>query len=96
MTDADIRVTSVMQRWGISRSEAKRLVRAKRNVANPNQGFYQQLKVWDKCHHNIHTVWMIDGVKQFKLEYQQWKKEAEEIEEAEKAGKEQAEGNDGG
>lgn len=69
---------SVMQRWGVSRSEAKRLVRAKRNVANPNHGFYDQLKVWDKCHHDIHTVWMIDGVKQLKLEYQQWKSEAEE------------------
>ena len=80
----------VMQRWGISRSEAKRMVRAKRNVANPNRGFYDQLKIWDTCHHDIHTVWMIDGVKQFKLEYQQWKNEAEE------EGKEQAKRSGGG
>ena len=67
-----------MQRYGISRSEAKRLVRAKRNVANPNSGFYEQLKVWEKCKYDIRTIWSINGVKQFKLEYQQWLTNEEE------------------
>jgi len=62
----------VMQRYGISRSEAKRLVRAKRNVANPNAGFYRQLKVWEACRYDIHTLWAIDGVRQLKTEYREW------------------------
>ena len=67
-----------MQRYGISRSEAKRLVREKRHVANPNSGFYRQLKVWEACKYDIRTVWYVDGVKQFKMEYQEWARGVEE------------------
>ena len=98
---------TVMQRYGISRSEAKRLVRAKRNVANPNSGFYHQLKVWEACKYDIRTIWYIDGVKQYKQEYQQWLKDHEEekrkrVEEAAAAAAENNEeigqegGNEGG
>jgi len=68
----------VMQRYGISRSTAKRLVRAKRNVANPNAGFYRQLKVWEACRYDIHTLWAIDGVRQLKMEYREWLGDVEE------------------
>lgn len=54
------------------------MVRAKRHVANPNGGFYRQLKVWGECNHDIRTMWMIDGKRQFKLEYQHWLKEEAE------------------
>lgn len=91
-----------MQRYGISRSEAKRLVRAKRNVANPNAGFYHQLKVWEACRYDIRTVWSIDGVKQLKLEYQTWMGEREEerrkkqeLENREGEGKQGGEGEGG-
>jgi len=68
----------VMQRYGISRSEAKRLVRSKRNVANPNAGFYRQLKVWEACRYDIHTLWSVDGVRQLKMEYRAWLGDVEE------------------
>lgn len=94
-----------MQRYGIPRSTAKRLVRSKRNVANPNSGFYTQLKVWEACRYDIHTAWSIDGVKQFKMEYQSWLRDREEEkrkreaearnEEEERAGQEGA-GQEGG
>lgn len=84
---------TVMQRYGIKRSEAKRLVREKRNVANPNSGFYHQLKVWEACKYDIRTFWYIDGVKQFKLEYQQWLKG---LEEERKARRVQEEGESAG
>lgn len=63
---------AVMQRYGIPRSAAKRLVRAKRNVANPNAGFYAQLKVWEACRYDIRTAWKVDGVRQLKVEYRAW------------------------
>ena len=59
-----------MQRWGLSRSDAKQMVRNKRNVATPNPSFYTQLKVWEQCKYNIQASISIDGVKPFKLEYQ--------------------------
>ena len=63
-------ILEVMQRWGLSRSDAKLMVRNIRNVANPNHSFYTQLKVWEKCKYNIQASISIDGVKPFKLEYQ--------------------------
>jgi len=77
----------VMQRWGISRSDAKALVRDKRSIVRPNRGFYTQLRVWEECEYDIHTKWMIDGVKQFKLPYQQWQRGAVEDAEMEEVGK---------
>lgn len=61
-----------MQRWGVSRSDAKNLVREKRNIVRPNRGFYTQLRVWEECQYDIHTKWTVDGVKQLKLPYQNW------------------------
>lgn len=55
------------------------MVRAKRNVVNPNSGFYRQLKVWEACKYDIKTVWSIDGVRQFKPAYQEWLREHEEL-----------------
>ena len=63
-------ILQVMQRWGLSRSDAKLMVRNIRNVANPNSSFYTQLKVWEKCKYNIQASISINGVKPFKLEYQ--------------------------
>lgn len=70
-------VTAVMQRYGIPRSAAKRLVRSKRNVASPNAGFYAQLKVWEACGYDIRTEWAVDGVRQLKEAYRGWLGEGE-------------------
>lgn len=59
-----------MQRWGLNRSDAKQMVRNKRNVANPNHSFYTQLKVWEQCKYNLQSPISVDGVKPYKLEYQ--------------------------
>ncbi|KAL8875209.1 MAG: hypothetical protein Q9198_006396, partial [Flavoplaca austrocitrina] len=59
----------VMQRWGLKRSDAKQMVKSKRNVANPNSAFYTQLKVWGNCDYNIRSVISINGVKPFKEAY---------------------------
>lgn len=59
-----------MQRWGLKRSEAKQMVKAKRNVASPNSGFYTQLKVWGTCKYDIRSAISINGTKPFKEEYQ--------------------------
>lgn len=90
-----------MQRYGIPRSAAKRLVRAKRNVANPNAGFYAQLKVWEACRYDIQTAWAIDGVRQLKVEYRVWleergEEERREEQERRRAGEEQERRNVGG
>ena len=59
-----------MQRFGLRRSEAKQMVKSKRNVANPNPGFYTQLKVWGNCGYDIRSPTKINGVRPFKDEYQ--------------------------
>ncbi|KAL8833676.1 MAG: hypothetical protein Q9176_007877 [Flavoplaca citrina] len=59
----------VMQRWGLKRSDAKQMVKSKRNVANPNSAFYTQLKVWGNCDYNIRSAISINGVKPFKEAY---------------------------
>ena len=59
----------VMQRWGLKRLDAKQMVKSKRNVANPNSAFYNQLKVWGNCDYNIRSAISINGVKPFKEAY---------------------------
>lgn len=49
----------VMQRWGISRSDAKAMVRDKRSIVRPNRGFYTQLRIWEECEYDIHTKWTV-------------------------------------
>ncbi|KAL8977785.1 MAG: hypothetical protein Q9205_006486 [Flavoplaca limonia] len=69
----------VMQRWGLKRSDAKQMVKSKRNVANPNSAFYNQLKVWGNCDYNIRSAISINGVKLFKEAYALiWKKQLED------------------
>ncbi|KAL8881098.1 MAG: hypothetical protein Q9198_001631, partial [Flavoplaca austrocitrina] len=62
----------VMQRWGLKRSDAKQMVKSKRNVANPNPAFYTQLKVWGNCDYNIRSAISINGFKPFKETYALW------------------------
>lgn len=64
-----------MQRFGIGRSAALQLVREKREVVNPNRGFYRQLKVWKECEYDVYSKIRIDGVRQLKEEYLKWKRE---------------------
>ena len=59
-----------MQRYGLRRSEAKQLVKSHRNVANPNPGFYTQLKVWGNCKYDIRSPILINGARPFKDAYQ--------------------------
>ena len=67
--DADP-TSKVMQRHGLTRSDAKKMVRSKRNVANPNSGFYTQLRIWEECKYDIKAPISINGVKPYKKEYQ--------------------------
>lgn len=46
------------------------MVKSKRNVANPNSGFYTQLKVWGNCKYDIRSPISINGARPFKDEYQ--------------------------
>ena len=59
-----------MSRWGLKRSEAKQMIKGKRGVANPNSGFYTQLKIWGQCNYDIRSPIVVNGVKPFKDEYQ--------------------------
>ena len=61
---------SVMQRYGLSRSEAKEMVKAKRHQANPNSGFYSQLKVWEKLKYDIRSNILVDGARPLKKDYE--------------------------
>ncbi|KAL8991838.1 MAG: hypothetical protein Q9169_007608 [Polycauliona sp. 2 TL-2023] len=59
----------IMQRWGLKRSDAKQMVKSKRDVANPNPAFYNQLKIWGNCEYNIRSVISINGVNPLKEAY---------------------------
>lgn len=59
-----------MQRFALPRSDAKQLVKSKRNVANPNSAFYTQLRIWGQCHYDLRAAISINGVKPFKQPYQ--------------------------
>ena len=61
---------TVMQRFALPRSDAKQLVKSKRNVANPNSAFYTQLRIWGQCHYDLRAAISINGVKPFKQPYQ--------------------------
>ncbi|KAL8690627.1 MAG: hypothetical protein Q9218_003961, partial [Villophora microphyllina] len=74
----------IMQRYGLSRSEAKEMVKAKRSVVGPNSGFYTQLKAWERCKYDIHSAILIDGVRVFKAEYNEWLAKFEETNAKEK------------
>ncbi|KAL8651245.1 MAG: hypothetical protein Q9226_004787 [Calogaya cf. arnoldii] len=65
----DLQRREVMQRWALKRSDAKQMVKSKRNVANPNSAFYTQLKVWGNCDYDIRSGISINGVKPFKEKY---------------------------
>ena len=59
-----------MQRFALPRSDAKQLVKSKRNVANPNSAFYTQLRIWGQCHYDLRAAISINGEKPFKQPYQ--------------------------
>lgn len=53
---ATIMAGYVMQRWGISGSEAVDFIRNKRHVVQPNPGFCEQLRIWETCRYDVFTA----------------------------------------
>ena len=75
MIDMNFNVFSwrlVMQRWGISGSEAVSFIRNKRHVVQPNRGFCEQLDVWESCRYDVFTAERAP-----KEAYELWRKRVE-------------------
>ncbi|KAL2047264.1 hypothetical protein N7G274_001283 [Stereocaulon virgatum] len=76
---ASVVVAYVMQRWGISPTEALTFVRGKRYVVSPNRGFLEQLEVWRECGYDVFSKIRVDGQRVPKEAYRRWLKRVEEM-----------------
>ncbi|KAK0511315.1 hypothetical protein JMJ35_005888 [Cladonia borealis] len=90
---ATIMAAYVMQRWGISGTEAVNFIRNKRHVVQPNRGFCEQLDVWESCRYEVFTAERVP-----KEAYELWRKrvERERAEERDNAGNAEVDNADTG
>lgn len=62
----------VMRAWGVGYEEAQNFVKGKRPMARPNDGFCEQLRVWQACEYALEHI--VDGRKRDKAPYVEWKR----------------------
>jgi hypothetical protein len=69
-----LKTYKVMRSRKLDRDEALRFVKMKRPRVQPNSGFWRQLEIWGN---SAYEVWEeVDGIRQEKEEYREWKSDA--------------------